>query len=495
MNWTSERKLTLGFGIILAILVINALIALFCIRTLATNAWWVLHSREILNDLDELESSLKDAGLGVMGYVLTGKQRYLERDRQALADTARRIGVLRQATRDNPEDQTRVDAIHRAVQRWVEVLERTIRLRDLQGFEAARDAIMEARDRRVLNEVRQLVGAFEMKEHRLLYRRMEQTRASLTWGIVSFATATVLALANLVAIYLLARHDIADRHRTEQELRRAKELAEAASRSKSAFLANMSHELRTPLNAIIGYSEMLGEEDPALTPAEHRADLAKIQAAGKHLLVMINDVLDLSKIEAGKLDVLPETLAIADVVQSAVTTIRPLVDKSGDRLVVECPHDLGVMWSDQAKVRQALLNLLSNAAKFTANGTITVSALRERGEGAGADWVLFRVADDGIGITADQLGRLFEPFAQADSSTTRKYGGTGLGLAITRRLCRLLGGDVSVVSTPGQGSTFTIRLPAELPEDLLEPELDLQPDSAPWTLRAPAATASQPPPP
>jgi signal transduction histidine kinase len=402
-----------------------------------------------------------------MGYVLTGKQRFLERDRQALADTARRIDVLHLATRDSPEDQKRVDAIRRAVQRWVEVLERTIRLRDLQGFEVARDVITEARDRRVLNEVRQLVGAFEMKEHRLLYQRMKETRASLTWGIVSFATATVLALVNLVAIYLLARHDIAERQRTEQELRRAKELAETASRSKSAFLANMSHELRTPLNAIIGYSEMLREEDPALSPAEYRADLAKIQAAGKHLLVMINDVLDLSKIEAGKLEVLPETFAIADLVQSAVTTIRPLADKGGNRLVVECPCDLGVMWSDQAKVRQALLNLLSNAAKFTANGTITVSALRER---SGVDWVVFRVADNGIGITAEQLGRLFEPFVQADSSTTRKYGGTGLGLAITRRLCRLLGGDVTVASTPGQGSTFTLRLPAELPDELLEPE-------------------------
>jgi signal transduction histidine kinase len=255
----------------------------------------------------------------------------------------------------------------------------------------------------------------------------------------------------------------------------------------------MSHELRTPLNAIIGYSEMLSEEDPALNPADYRADLAKIHAAGKHLLVLINDVLDLSKIEAGKIDVLPETFAIADLVQSALHTIRPLADKSGDRLVVQCPSDLGVMWSDQAKVRQALLNLLSNATKFTTNGTITVSVERESGAGAG--WVVFRVADDGIGISAEQLGRLFEPFTQADSSTTRKYGGTGLGLSITRRLCRLLGGDVTVTSAPGRGSTFTVRLPAELPEACLEPVPEPTPERALWTFRAPAATASRQPPP
>jgi signal transduction histidine kinase len=172
-----------------------------------------------------------------------------------------------------------------------------------------------------------------------------------------------------------------------------------------------------------------------------------------------------------------------------VTTIRPLADKNGDRLVVQCPRDLGTMWSDPAKVRQALLNLLSNATKFTANGTITVSVERQGGDGTG--WVLFRVADDGIGITAEQLPRLFEPFTQADSSTTRKYGGTGLGLSITRRLCRLLGGDVTVASTPGEGSTFTLRLPAELPDGHLEPELE----GASRTFRAPAATVSQPPPP
>jgi signal transduction histidine kinase len=489
MKWTSERKLTLGFGIILTILVINALISLTCIRTLATNAWGMLHSREILNDLDELESSLKDASLGIMGYVLTGQQRFLERDRQGLADAARRIDQLRRSTRDSPDDQKRVAELQRGVERWVEALQQIIRLRDLQGFEAARDAIMQGRTRQMRHEVRQLVGAFETEERALLYRRMAETRTSLTWGMVSFATATVLALLNLVALYVLARRDIDERHRTEQELRQAKDLAEAASRSKSAFLANMSHELRTPLNAIIGYSEMLSEEDPALDPADYRADLAKIQSAGKHLLSMINSVLDLSKIEAGKLDVFPETFAIAELVQSVVTTIQPLADKSGDRLVVQCPNDLGVMWSDQAKVRQALLNLLSNATKFTTNGTITVGVEREGGEATG--WVLFRVADDGIGITADQLARLFEPFTQADSSTTRKYGGTGLGLTITRRLCRLLGGEASVASVPGRGSTFTLRLPAELPDGDLQPETE----HTSWTVRAPAATASPPPPP
>jgi signal transduction histidine kinase/DNA-binding response OmpR family regulator len=244
------------------------------------------------------------------------------------------------------------------------------------------------------------------------------------------------------------------------EIARALDIAEAATQAKSAFLANMSHELRTPLNAIIGYSEMLQEEATDLEYAELLPDLHRIHAAGQHLLALINDILDLSKIEAGKMDLFLETFDISTMLQDVVTTIRPLVEKNTNTLEVQCVADLGTMRSDLTKIRQALFNLLSNACKFTERGTITLEVARDAVDGTA--WIMFRVMDTGIGMTPAQMGRLFQAFSQADTSTTRKYGGTGLGLAITHRFCQMLGGNISVESVAGQGSTFTIRLPAEV---------------------------------
>lgn len=243
----------------------------------------------------------------------------------------------------------------------------------------------------------------------------------------------------------------------------AKIQAEEANTTKSKFLANMSHELRTPLNAIIGYSEMLIEEitdlgTPALIP-----DVQKIHGAGQHLLGLINNILDLSKVEAGKVELFLETFAIAPLIEEVAATLRPLMAKNHNTLVINCPDTIGSMQADITKLRQILFNLLSNASKFTENGTITLAVERRE-----VNWITFCVSDTGIGLTPKQQAKLFQSFTQADASTTRKYGGTGLGLVITQQFCQIMGGDIQVESEAGEGTTFTICLPEQVQP--LQPE-------------------------
>jgi signal transduction histidine kinase len=235
---------------------------------------------------------------------------------------------------------------------------------------------------------------------------------------------------------------------------KSQQLAEA-SQHKSQFLANMSHELRTPLNAIIGVSEMLREDAEALK--QDLEPLDRVLGAGRHLLALINDILDLSKIEAGRMELNLETFALPPLIEGVVKTIEPLAAKNGNRVAVQCDTAIGTMYADQMRLRQALLNLMSNANKFTEKGTVTIAAHQKQENGR--DWVTLSVADTGIGMTAEQMGKLFQEFSQASSKTASKYGGTGLGLVISRRFCQMMGGDITVASEPGKGSVFTVRLP------------------------------------
>jgi len=287
------------------------------------------------------------------------------------------------------------------------------------------------------------------------------------------AGTTVAAIFALFVGMLLRRNQIISRriHEATEKLARSKEAADAANQAKSAFLANMSHELRTPMNAILGYSEMLIEEAEDLEQEGFIPDLKKINQAGNHLLALINDVLDLSKIESGKMEAFAEVFDIGALIDQISGTAQPLMTKNNNRLTIKRSENLGKVCQDLTKLRQSLLNLLSNAAKFTHEGTITLQA--ERRSQADTEWLTLAVSDTGIGIPAEKLGSVFDEFSQADNSTTRDYGGTGLGLAISRRFCRMLGGDLSVTSQPGVGSTFTIRLPVVLPGSEMPQEASL----------------------
>lgn len=277
-------------------------------------------------------------------------------------------------------------------------------------------------------------------------------------------------------LYVLIMRDVTRRKQQEEELRRAKEAAEAASRSKSTFLANMSHELRTPLNAVIGYSEILLEEARDAGQQAMADDLERITAAGHHLLAMISDLLAISKIEAGRMELANQQFAVEPLLRDLLVTLAPLAAQNGNRLALQLEAALPVAYADAGKLSQILLNLLSNACKFTKDGVVTLCVSqgeqqKARAQGAteaigvGRAALIIEISDTGIGIPPDQLERLFEPFTQADESSTRRYGGTGLGLAITRRYCELMGGSIEVTSAPGQGSTFRVCLP------VLEPTL------------------------
>jgi signal transduction histidine kinase len=258
------------------------------------------------------------------------------------------------------------------------------------------------------------------------------------WIVLALAAASLLAV-------LLVRYGPRRRPRAET----------AAEAARTSFLAHMSHELRTPLNAIIGYSEMLLEEAERRGHTDFVPDLQKIYGAGRHLLALINDMLDLAKIEAGKMELVYETVDVGALVNDVASTIDPLIRKNGNTLEVSVPDDLGMVRADVTRLRQILFNLLGNAAKFTDQGRIAIAVARD----GSADALVFRVTDTGIGLTPEQQARLFQPFTQAEPVTSRRYGGTGLGLAISRALAEMMGGTIGVASEPGKGSTFTLQLP------------------------------------
>jgi signal transduction histidine kinase len=292
------------------------------------------------------------------------------------------------------------------------------------------------------------------------YGDMTNIRTAMNRGAFDFLIKPIDFLDFETTIAKTIRHTDILREARRREVENQQ--LELASQHKSQFLANMSHELRTPLNAIIGLTEMMVTSAARFGTEKAQEPLRRIQAAGTHLLGLINQVLDLSKIEAGKLELSPQTVKLAPLIDEVIGTARQLAEQNQNRLVVEALDDLGMLTVDPMRLRQILLNLLSNACKFTKQGDVT---LRARRLVDGREWIELGVADSGIGMTAAQQSKLFEEFTQADASTVQRFGGTGLGLAISRKLARMMGGDVTVMSEPGKGSVFTVRLPGGAPID------------------------------
>ena len=446
--------------------VVFALFAVLLIGLLSTWTWraqrrsdqQVVDTLHELRQIDDVLSTVKDAETGERGFLLTGSESYLEPYNQAIAMIPRELSDLGTTVSDQFDVRRDFEHLKQAVQDKIAELRTTIDMKRTGNDAGALERVRTNIGKVQMERIRDLCGILDS----LVKKRLDQDSRDSEKSSVQLHTLNVGA--SLVLFVLVAIANV--------RYKRQKEEAEAANRAKSAFLASMSHELRTPLNAIIGYSEMLSEEAEESNATGILQDLDKIRTAGKHLLGLINSVLDLSKIEAGKMELFIETFPVDRLVKEVRDIALPLALKNRNKLKIQIEHGTGEMQADQTKVRQSLFNLLSNACKFTSDGEVTLTVRRT------ADQFLeFTVRDTGVGMTPEQMSKLFESFTQADSSMTRRFGGTGLGLAISRSFARMMGGDILVESEFGKGSSFTLRVPAVVSIEPPKPESARQPGS------------------
>ena len=486
--FTVHAKLIGAFFVIAALLIVFGIVVIQVLGGMNRRSDELSQLRRKVAAFRQLQQDTTAQLYNVTAALLSPEERSLERAIRQLNEYRYDLDRLQFVTRDEAELFKKINAEHEQLnQLIVNVLELT-RQREFtraKELRLSRTAPLADSLERLTNEmVNRAEADMEAKVD-------EGNQAYLTsrWVVIGFAAGSIglaLLLGYAVSsslmgpvllmdsqLRLIAVGDFSKRvevpnrdelgtladnlNRMNNELSSLYQQIEAASRHKSDFLASMSHELRTPLNAIIGYSEMLMEEAEDRDRRDFIPDLQKIRASGKHLLALITDILDLSKIEAGRMELSHETFDIAGLIEEVASTVQPMIDKNTNVLTINRPGNLGSMYADITRVRQILFNLLSNACKFTEMGSITLDAAREKADSA--ERLSLSVRDTGIGLTGEQMARLFQPFSQADIRTARKYGGTGLGLAITRQFCEIMGGEIKVESEYGRGTTFTVKLP------------------------------------
>ena len=458
---TRFRRLTLaekvagGFAVGVVYLGVVGAVAYTSVRRLADSSAQVERTHLMLRTLEELFSIVTGAETGSRGFVITGDARYLDPYRSAELDAVARLRSLGSLTSADREQRDRVDLLTPLVARRFAILDESIRLRATAGFNDAAYAARTGPGRVVMDSIRRVVDAISAAETERLRERSAQEKRSLRRATslvaISFLAAVVLGLAAA----LVVSRDIDRRLQAEEEARRAKEVAEAASRAKSEFLAMMSHELRTPLNSVIGFSNVLLRNKAGKLSERELLYLQRIRAGGKHLLSLIDEVLDLSKIEAGRMRLERAPVMLGELVADIVASFEGQLRDRPITLETEIPNALTPIMTDPAKLLQVLTNLIGNAVKFTEQGRVVVRIVADP---ASRRPERIEVADTGIGIPAERQAAIFDAFEQADSSTARQYGGTGLGLAVSKSLCDLMGYRLDVRSRVGEGSTFTVVL-------------------------------------
>jgi signal transduction histidine kinase len=445
--WTREQRArVVAVAAILAVALPGAL-TVVVFSTYRQSAIETDRSEDLLSDIRQLDEVLTTSA---MLYTRTGERRWRWRYESAVEDLDEVLASVEQYA---PTDTVlrHVHEIITANDTLVDMETRAFEMTaDRRGLEAYALLTSTAYDQ----EKRVYANGINLALAEVRERADVDTR---TLG-VELLLAALGCLAGLFACFAVwfgqMRRHLAEEERLQDSLRCERDAANKANATKSRFLANMSHELRTPLNAIVGYSEMLKEDADADGRVGDAKDHDRIIAAASTLLRLINDLLDISKAEAGRIVLKVDDFAVSDLIEHVVGTVDHLARAKANHIVVDLAPDIGCARSDEFRLAQCLINLLSNAAKFTEQGEIRLSARRE------GDYLVFAVADTGIGMSAEQMAKIFKPFVQADDTVTRTHGGTGLGLAITRELAQLLGGDIRVESTPGQGSVFTLRVAA-----------------------------------